>query len=59
MYTVRKEMKYSGETKILNELVHYTTRIVYDFPIFVKYHELHSSCSISVSPLHFISDSVY
>ena len=40
LYTVRKEMKYSGETKILNELVHYTTRIVYDFPIFVKYHEL-------------------
>ena len=32
-YTVRNDINCSGETEILNELVH-------DFPIFVKYQEI-------------------
>ena len=41
-YTVRKEMKGSGEIEILNQLVHDTTRISLWFSDFriVQYHEL-------------------
>ena len=39
-YTVRKEMKCSGDSEKLYTIVRDTTRISSFFMIFVKYHEL-------------------
>ena len=56
MYTVRKDIECSGETEILPELVFDTAReLVHDISIFAKYISRTYLCSISVSPLHFIS----
>ena len=52
-YTVRKEMKGSGEIEILNQLVHDTTRISLWFSDF-RIVSWTNSYFFSVSPLHLI-----
>ena len=46
MLTVREEMKYRGDSEILNGLVHYTTRICSCFSVF-RVVSRTNSCSIS------------
>ena len=54
IYNVRNEIKCSGEAKILHELVHDTARKSENREL-IRVVIWTNSCSISVTPLHFIS----